>query len=127
MAEEGSGKRLSWVKGHDGTKGNEEADYKARETAWVGSMMHKPDTPTPAGIRQAFPLYHTQKCKKWKNHEVKGLTYVYTHRGPQYEWKHRIGQANSTACPCGAPVQSATHILVCPRFQGTGRLEMKDI
>jgi len=48
---------LMWVRGHTGKEGNEMADTKAKMGVWIGERMHKPDSVTLAGIRQAYSLH----------------------------------------------------------------------
>jgi len=46
-----------WVKGHNGTKGNEKADEMAGKTVRRGRRNHEVAVATPAGIKQEFPIY----------------------------------------------------------------------
>jgi len=48
---------LMWVKGHSGVKGNEQADERAKEWVMKGQWGSEPSLATPAGIRQAYPLF----------------------------------------------------------------------
>ena len=36
---------------------------------------------TPAGIRQAYPLFRREAQMKWDREELRGLTYLHTDRG----------------------------------------------
>jgi len=50
--------------------------------------MHMPDIITPAGIRQAHPVRIHPKAPahlKWSREAVRGLTYVVTDKGPQWQ------------------------------------------
>jgi len=59
---------LMWIKGHDGVRGNEEADAMAKREVRKGKQMHKPDIVTPAGIRQTYRLHaSTPAHLKWSN------------------------------------------------------------
>jgi len=65
---------LMWVNGHNGTKGNEAADERAKREVWMGKRMHMPDIVTPAGIRQAHPLRAKAPAHlKWSRMAVRGL------------------------------------------------------
>ena len=104
-----------WVRAHQGTEGNERADYMAKLAVEVGLRMNEPDIITPAGIRQAFPIHgKAPKHLRWTRQALKGLTYITTDRGPQRWWMHKIGRAESPACPCGGwTAQNAAHLMTC--------------
>ena len=51
------GLRLVWVNGHSGVGGNEVADRRAKGKVTEGMWNSGPSLATPAGIRQAYPLY----------------------------------------------------------------------
>ncbi|KAF8416439.1 hypothetical protein EV426DRAFT_721797 [Tirmania nivea] len=117
-------KTVMWVKGHSGVEGNERADRKAKEVAWVGRRMLRPDVITPAGIRQAFPMGRPSKQTKWNREALRGLTYMVTDRGPQRWWLHKVGRADDSSFGlCGEGVaQNAAHLLSCPGVaDGKGR------
>ena len=57
VAKEGIDWELMRVRGHSGVKGNEQADRRAGTAAVAGQMMLEPSIATPAGIRQAYPLF----------------------------------------------------------------------
>ncbi|KAF8424370.1 hypothetical protein EV426DRAFT_712188 [Tirmania nivea] len=110
--------------GHSEVEGNERADRKAKEMAWVGKRMLRPDFITPAGIRQAFPMGRPSKQTKWNWEALRGLTYVVTDRGPQRWWLHKVGRAHDPLCGlCEEGVaQNAVHLLSCPGIAaGKGR------
>jgi len=50
--------------------GNELADRKAKETAWIGKRSLKPDIITPAGTQQNFPLFSKFKYKVWDREPI---------------------------------------------------------
>ena len=47
-------RRLTWVRGHTGVQGNEEADRKANLAAYGGRVTGKPDKIMEASIRQEY-------------------------------------------------------------------------
>ena len=112
MAAEGRevGRGLEWVKGHSGVEGNERADERAREGVERGVWRSDPSLATPAGIRQAYPLFQKKRHMKWDRDEVRGLTYLHTDKGPMRQWLFRIGRAEDPRCGCGE-VQNAAHLL----------------
>ncbi|KAF8418310.1 hypothetical protein EV426DRAFT_720673 [Tirmania nivea] len=108
-------KTVMWVKGHSGVEGNERADRKAKEVAWVGRRMLRPDVITPAGIRQAFPMGRPSKQTKWNREALRGV---------DRWWLHKVGRADDSSCGlCGEGVaQNAAHLLSCPGVaDGKGR------
>jgi len=106
---------LEWVKGHSGVEGNERADERAREEVERGVWRSDPSLATPAGIRQAYPLFQKKKHMKWDRDEVRGLTYLHTDKGPMRQWLFKIGRAEDPRCGCGE-TQNAAHLLA----SGTG-------
>ena len=101
---------LLWVKGHSGVKGNELADGGAKERVMEGQWKSELSIATPAGIRQAYPLFWREPHMKWDRTELRGLTYLHTDRGPMKAWLHRIGRAEDPLCECGQ-VQNAAHLM----------------
>jgi len=68
---------LMWVKGHSGVEGNERADARAKSEVKMGKRVHKPDTVTPAGIRQAYRLHAAAPTHmKWNRMAIKRLTLI---------------------------------------------------
>ncbi|KAF8415775.1 hypothetical protein EV426DRAFT_661913 [Tirmania nivea] len=108
------GRTVVWVNGHDGVEGNERADRKANEAAWVGSRMLRPDIVTPAGIRQAFPMGRPSKQAKWNREALRGLTYIVIDRGSQRWWLHKMGRVEEDPlCRlCGEGI--AQNTVSCP-------------
>jgi len=48
---------LTWVKGHSGVGGNEEADRRAGMEVEMGQRMQKTVIATPGGIKKEFPIF----------------------------------------------------------------------
>jgi len=101
---------MTWVKGHSGVAGNEEADRRAKEKVAEGVWNSDRSLATPAGIRQAYPLYRREPHMKWDRDELRGLTYLHTDKGPMKEWLFRIGRSDSPRCECGE-AQNAAHLM----------------
>ena len=89
---------LMWVKGHSGVEGDEDADFKARETVWVGQRMHLPSIATPAGTRENFPLWKKSSILKWDRISIRGLSYVITGKGPMKSWMEFIKKTDNSVC-----------------------------
>jgi len=75
---------------------------------------------TPAGIRQAYPLYGREPHMKWDRDEVRGLTYLHTDKGPLKAWLFKIGKAEDPFCGCGK-IQNAAHIMASGCVGGVQR------
>jgi len=101
---------MTWVKGHSGVAGNEEADRRAKEKVAEGVWNSDRSIARPAGIRQTYPLYRGEPHMKWDRDDLRGLTYLHTDKGPMKEWLFRIGKADSPRCKCGE-VQNAAHLM----------------
>jgi len=72
------------VKGHQGERGNEEADRRAREEVEMWWRLQGRVIATPAGIKQEHPIYPTAPAHlKWFPRALKGLVYMVTDKGPQ--------------------------------------------
>jgi len=115
-------RELMWVKGHDGTEGNEMADMRAKREVRRGRRMHKPDVATPAGIRQAYRIHgKTPAHLSWSRWAIRGLTYMVTDKGPQAQWLKTVGKVEDASCVCdGRTPQNAAHLYECP-WVGDGR------
>jgi len=126
-AGKGADVTLIWVKGHNGVKGNEEANYRAKLEALNGSLLQKPNLATPASIKQAHPLYqHSSPVKSWDRQALKGLTYIVTDRGPFRHWLHHIGKAGDGKCKCGV-TQNSAHITECGEVGDGKRRKIEEI
>jgi len=116
---------LMWVKGHSGVEGNEKADERAKEWVMRGQWGSEPSTATPAGIRQAYPLFRREPHMKWNRKELRGLTYLHMDKGPMKAWLYKIGKAENPFCIWGQ-TQNSAHILKSGCVGGKRR-EWKDI
>jgi len=84
---------LIWVRGYQGTGGNEKADKRAKQEVVMGRDMHQPDIAAPAGIRQAHRIYPRAPAHlRWSARAIKGLVYMVTDKGPQRQWIKEIGK-----------------------------------
>jgi len=77
----------------------------------------------PAGIKQEFPIYPRAPAHmRWSPMAVKGLVYMITDKGPQWQWLWDIGKCEEQWCVCdGWTAQNAAHLMGCPwvgRWQG---------
>jgi len=72
--------KLIWVKGHSGVTRNEMADKRAKDKVMEGIWNSDRSLATPAGIRQAYPLYRREPHMKWDREELRGLTCLHTDR-----------------------------------------------
>jgi len=122
---EGSKLGLIWVKGHSGVEGNELADRRAKEKVMEGIWNSGQNLATPAGIRQAYPLYHGEPHMKWDKDELRSLTYLHTDKGPPKAWLHKIGKADDPWCVCGE-AQNAAHLMIS-RCVGGAKRKWEDI
>ena len=120
ILELGGGKTLMWVKGHSGVEGNERADARAKDAVSKGQWFSTPSLATPAGIRQAYPLYERPMHLKWNRDELRGLTYLHMDRGPMKAWLHKIKRADNGLCSCGG-VQNAAHLMESGCVKGKRR------
>ena len=114
------GRELAWVKGHSGVEGNERADRRAKGTVMRGQWNLEPSLVTPAGIRQAYPLFDRAPHLKWDRDALRGLSYLHTDRGPMRAWLHQIGRAEDQFCECGE-TQNAAHLLSSGCIEGEKR------
>jgi len=113
-----------WVKGHQGERGNEEADRRANFEVEMGWRMHKTAIATLAGIKQEFPIYPKAPAHlKWSAKAVKGRVYVVAGGGPQQQWLWlwEIAKSEEPWCVCdGWTPQNAAHLLGYP-WVGDGK------
>jgi len=109
-----------WVGGHQGTRGNEEADRRAKREARLGRKT--PGVATPRGIKHEFPIYPRAPAHfGWTTTALRGLVYIVTDKGPQHQGLWEIGKVDTQRCVCdGWTPQNAAHLLECP-WVGDGR------
>jgi len=51
---------------------------------------------------------------KWSREAVRGLTYVVTDKGPQWQWLKEMGKTEDPSCVCdGWTPQNAAHVQRC--------------
>ena len=96
-----------WVKGHSGVEGNEKADLRAKHAVMKGQWWSEPSLATPAGIRQAYPLFSHPPHLRWDRDELRELTYLHTDKWPMRAWLHKIGVVDDPFCACGATQNAA--------------------
>ena len=118
---------LVWVRAHIGIEGNEEADKAANGDSWKGDILRLPTLATPNGMIRVSK----QTRRQWRHEATFGsshsnygkqaltaYTWMRTNKGPQRDWLHRIGKAESPACQCGHHKQDGHHItFTCPRAE----------
>ena len=116
-----AGCTLMWVRGHAGTKGNEEADRRAKLRAYRGRVMSEPNVLTPAGIRHDHRIHSKGAHLNWTRKQLRGLAFITTDRGPMKRWQWVIKRADSQMCQCGE-IQNAVHLRRCQLVaDGAGR------
>ena len=92
---------LMWVRGHQGVRGNEEADRRAGREVRAGKRRRAVGIATPWGIKQEFPIYPRAPAHmSWPVAGLKGLVYLVTDKGPQQQWLWEIGKADTQWCVC---------------------------
>ena len=106
---------LMWVKGHQGERGNEEADMRVREEVEIAWRLQKRVIATPAGIKHEHPIYPTAPARiRWSPRVLKGLVYMVTDKGSQQQWLYEIGKSDEPWCVCDSwTPQNAAHLQQC--------------
>ena len=109
-------KTLMWVTGHQGERGNEEADSRARKEVEMGWRLQKIVIVTPAGVEQEHPMFPKVPAHlRWSRRALRGLVYMVTDKGSQQQWLYEIGKSGDPWCVCdGWTPQNAAHLLGCP-------------
>ena len=99
--------------------GNELADLRAKDEAWMGVSRAERYIATVGGIRHEFRVtWRSKQVHEWDREALKGHTDICTDRGPFKGWLHKIGRADSPMCPCREAPQNAAHIMNCKLVSG---------
>ena len=73
-------------------------------------VAHEPPIVTPAGIRQALPLFgKAPHAGRDRNPRI-GLMDLHTDKGPIKAWLQQVGSTPDPMCSCGE-TQNATHLI----------------
>jgi len=97
---------LMWVRGHQGEKGNEEADRRAREEVEGRGRDGMEATEKCGGYAswdQTRASHISQGATahlRWSRRALKGLVYMVTDKGPQQQWLYEIGKLEEPWCVC---------------------------
>lgn len=100
--------------------------------SWKGDILRLPTRATSSGITSN----NKEVRKNWRHEQGFGLSHsnynqrawVRTDRGPQRSWLHKIGKADSPACPhCGHEQDTGHHITFeCPKWETSRRCLIGD-
>ena len=85
-----AGCTLMWVRGHAGTKGNEEADRRAKIRAYGGRVMSEPNLLTLAGIRHDHRIHSKGEHLNWTRKQLRGLTFITTDQIGRASCRERV-------------------------------------
>ena len=115
-------RRLMWIRGHQGTTGNEEADKRANLEVEMGRRMHQPDIATPAGIKRAYHIHPKAPAHlRWSTRAIKGLAYMDTDKRPQRQWVKEMGKTEVPWCVCDGWAPRMQHTSSAVHGLETGR------
>lgn len=118
---------ISWVRAHIGIAGNELADRYATYQSFLGRLKQTQPTTTEGGLRtsteaaraeeRAADGYGRGTRTQWQRKALTAYTWFRANRGPQRQWLHKLGKADTGLCDCGQ-VPIGDHIVWdCPRFR----------